>query len=184
MIDPREIIRLSEEAARRAERENLRPRVYGTQLSERVGVLREHVKHMPNLGAYRPQDWELVEREELKLPPDMSPARLKCLAASEPYLMVDSCGLGTRDEPALLFDELVSLVAANPDVGWAIVEAGPFQVVVGVFRKVGDEVPRRPDQGVRGRHHNAMSDGRQYILHLRTAAQIRRGTKLEFKKES
>ena len=46
-----------------------------------------------------------------------------------------SSGFSGKNEPALAFDEIVDLVMAMPKVGWAIVEAGQFQVVVGAFRR-------------------------------------------------
>ena len=70
----------------------------------------------PFLGDYVPDGWEEVDRH-----------------------FVDSSGYGYDNEPALTanqFRELVkSRIALDIDVGWAIVQAGQFQVYVGEFKK-------------------------------------------------
>jgi len=48
-------------------------------------------------------------------------------------LFVDSSGFGGPGEPALTIEEFHSKIKAG--FGYAIVEAGQFQVYVGVFRR-------------------------------------------------
>lgn len=77
----------------------------------------------PHIGDHRPDDWELVDSH-----------------------FVDSSGLGDEREPALTGEAFADLVharirrgTANGVVkGWAIIEAGEFQVYVGEFEKPAD----------------------------------------------
>ncbi len=62
----------------------------------------------PNLGDYRPKGYEMVAT-----------------------YFVDSFGFGSPGEPALTIDRFVSLL--KPGRGYAIVEVGEFQVVIGEF---------------------------------------------------
>jgi hypothetical protein len=114
MMSYSEINRLSEEAAVRAERRNLQPKRF-------PGATAESLRSLPNLGDYRPSNWRLVDLEEIKTPADMRPGRLFATFAKEPYLMVDKSGFGSSSEPALTFSELLSLVRANPELGFAFV---------------------------------------------------------------
>lgn len=71
----------------------------------------------PFLGSYRPKGWTLCEE-----------------------LFCDASGMGSESEPALtvraLCAKLREYVAKDATYGFAVTEAGPFQVYVGVFRKV------------------------------------------------
>jgi hypothetical protein len=176
MMSSEQIARLSDEAAARAERKGAAPRV--PPLVLRQGGIEEWVKKMPNIGSYRPVGWELVQRDALVTPKGMRQDRLRWLAAAEPYLMVDASGFGSESEPALSFRELVALVEANPRFGYAIVEEGQFQVVVGVFERTADApkykpVPWQTVEGLAyafvagkpGKCHNADTDGQRYRLH-------------------
>jgi hypothetical protein len=179
-MDPREIARLSDEACARAERENKQPLVLGSWRAESWDKAFDALRRMPNIGTYRPVSWELVEHGELALPIGWTVAKLDNLWADAPLLMVDK-GFGGPDSRALMYEELVRLATVNPSVGWAIVEEGQFQVVVGAFRKVNpklrdqseDRVPRKDIQGVadafvagkRAKCHNADTDGQWYRLH-------------------
>ena len=74
----------------------------------------------PFLGDHRPEGWELIDEH-----------------------FADSSGLGAADEPALSMGQLLNLIEEKIDeahengqqVGWAIIEAGQFQVYVGEFRR-------------------------------------------------
>lgn len=74
----------------------------------------------PNLGDYVPEGWELVS-----------------------HFMADTSGFGSPDEPAdtpeQLRERIERELRENPDaaIGWAIIEVGQFQVVIGQFRKTG-----------------------------------------------
>lgn len=73
------------------------------------------VRGIPNLGAHTPDGWHLT----------------RCL-------FVDASGFGEDDEPAMTFAAFQRHVYRmtrdhGDNVGWAIVEAGQFQVYVGQF---------------------------------------------------
>ncbi len=71
----------------------------------------------PFLGDYVPDGWEQVDTH-----------------------FVDSSGFGEPGELALTADQFRDVIReridANPRVGWAIVQAGQFQVYVGEFDRV------------------------------------------------
>lgn len=64
----------------------------------------------PNFGNYRPKGWTLVETH-----------------------FVDSSGFGAEDEPALTPEQFKKRLKVG--YGYAIVEAGQFQAIVGEFKK-------------------------------------------------
>ena len=51
------------------------------------------------------------------------------------YLLVDSSGFGTPREVAMTGPEFLKFVRQHPGYGYGIVEAGQFQVVIGVYRR-------------------------------------------------
>ena len=57
---------------------------------------------------------------------------------------VDKTGLGRSSEPALTIEQFRTLlydhITDHPDHAFAIVEEGPFQVVVGALRRVREDV--------------------------------------------
>ena len=71
----------------------------------------------PNLGTYRPKGWKLVD-----------------------HWLCDSSGFGNENEPALTFNQLCDkirkLEAEGKHNGYAIIEQGQFQVVLGVFKEI------------------------------------------------
>ena len=192
MMSTEQIVRLSDEAAARAERNGYRPKVFGTYVCERPEMLAEALRSVPNIGSCRPVDWELVDLEDLRVPDTMRAGRLFGLAAKAPFLMVDSSGWGSTNEPSLTFGEFAALVAANPLLGWAIVEVGQFQVVVGAFRRKDGVKPTRVPwaktvsdlarsfaEGKPAKLKNADTDGVRYRLHSSDIA-TRRGNVVVF----
>jgi hypothetical protein len=65
----------------------------------------------PFLGDYIPEGWKQVDE-----------------------LFVDSSGVGADDEPALTHEQFLSKVKSG--MGYAIAEAGQFQVYIRVYEKV------------------------------------------------
>lgn len=65
----------------------------------------------PNIGSYRPKEWELVD-----------------------HFMADKAGMGSNDEPALTIEQLIRRL--KPGMGYAIIEEGEFQLVIGEFKRV------------------------------------------------
>lgn len=99
-----------------------------------VGVLDQHLKGIPFLGDYCPKRWKRIPASSVA-PNSFGTRGLVC---GDEYLEVDTSGWGTKGELALTLGEFfqwVSEAAAAAPLGFAIVEAGPFQVVVGVYRK-------------------------------------------------
>lgn len=70
----------------------------------------EAIMEMSNLGDYRPEGWELIDK-----------------------LFVDSSGLGSAGSPALSAEQFLAKVKEG--LGYALIEQGQFQVYVGVFEK-------------------------------------------------
>jgi hypothetical protein len=65
----------------------------------------------PDMGDYRPEDWEMVET-----------------------YFVDSTGFGEPDELALTPEEFKKIL--KPGYGYGVIKVGQFQVVVGEFTHV------------------------------------------------
>lgn len=112
MMSLSEIRRLSDEAAERAAEEKLIPYVpYSPEEVDRWARF-----PFPFIGSYVPDGWEKVEE-----------------------WFCDSSGFGTDDEPALSvrrFKEVLkAYIRENPGHGFAVVEAGEFQVYVASFKK-------------------------------------------------
>ena len=171
MMSLREINRITDEMAAKAERRNTRPKVFGAFADPST------VRGIPFIGTYRAPGWVTASIEELTTPSDVPYSRVANTNATEPYLMVDKSGWGGSNEPALTIGELCSLIRANPTLGWAVVEEGQFQVVVAAFRRATDAKPARVPRGTvdevasafatkqAAKCHNADTDGRRYRLH-------------------
>ena len=103
---------LNRQAARKARRGKREPQVVSAEEIDNFPPF-----PFPHLGPYVPAGWERVE---------------------DATWFSDSTGWGRSDEPALtveqLKNELRQYVAENPDHGFAIVEAGQFQLYVGAYR--------------------------------------------------
>ena len=124
------MLSMREEAARRARRNHTKPAYW----LRSKGALS---KAVPFIGDYRPGDFDVVDRETLVVPDDVSPWKVHDAICQAPYLEVDISGWGSPEEPVLTSQEFLALAAANPDIGWALVEVGQFQGVVGAFRMAG-----------------------------------------------
>lgn len=114
MLSPSTIKRQNRERAERAARENLEPFVY----FEPAEVAEHNGFPFPHIGDHRPEGWELVDVH-----------------------FVDATGLGTEREPALTVSTFADIVRrrireSDRTVGWAVIEAGQFQVRVGEFQRV------------------------------------------------
>ena len=95
-------------SARRA-RESARARVQPLVLE--AG---DSVRGIPFIGSRTPRGWKRVAEH-----------------------FVDSSGFGSPNEPAMTGDAFQRLVADRPGHGWAITEAGQFQVYVTEFIRTG-----------------------------------------------
>lgn len=103
------IKQMSREAGERAAREGKRPYLLDDGEIETLPPF-----PFPNLGSYVPDGWEEVER-----------------------LFVDASGFGADWEPALTVEQFKDELREREGkgYGYAIVEAGQFQVYVGVFKR-------------------------------------------------
>jgi hypothetical protein len=87
---------------------------------------------MPFLGDYVPEGWQMVDD-----------------------YFVDSSGFGREGELALTLGQFDQIVQEHVGSGWAIVEAGEFQVVIGRYVKAHDcakDMPLEVECGVCGWH--------------------------------
>jgi hypothetical protein len=115
MMHPAQIRSMQQEAAEEAARDKVVPFVYWKH--DDLGP----PFPFPNLGDYVPPCWEMVD-----------------------HFMVDASGFGAPDEPAdtptqlraRMEREIAKYDAEGKTVGWAIIEVGQFQVVIGEFTKV------------------------------------------------
>lgn len=119
--------RMSAEAAIRCSRRSTLPAL--PMASGRLN------KAIPFFGDYRPQGWGLVDRATLVVPETVPAWKVHDSICQAPYVEVDTSGWGADYEPVLTRYEFLAVVAANPNVGWGLVEQGQFQGVVGAFRR-------------------------------------------------
>lgn len=124
------MLSMREDAARKARRNHTKPAYW----MRSQGALN---KPVPFIGDYRPEDFELVDRETLVVPEDVPAWKVHYAICDAPYLEVDISGWGTPSEMVLTSAEFLRLAESNPDIGWALVEVGQFQGVVGAFRMDG-----------------------------------------------
>jgi hypothetical protein len=105
MMSLAQIAENSRKAAKKAAREHRKPYLFEEE---------DRVKFppfpFPNIGDYRPGGWKLVET-----------------------YFVDSSGWGSPGEAALTIDAFLQVL--KPGFGYAIIEAGEFQVYIGEFRR-------------------------------------------------
>lgn len=111
MITPEQMQELAEEAAERAAAKKREP--YVPFDSEEVRRM-TWTRRTPNFGTYRPKGWTLVGA-----------------------WLVDASGFGSEHEPALtaraFCDKAATLADERIDYGFALIEEGQFQVLVGIF---------------------------------------------------
>ena len=121
MMSPAAIRNISRQAAARAARNHQTPFMMEQEdLDETERVLR----HIPFLGNYLPKGFEKVDE-----------------------YFVDSSGFGEEGEPALTFRQFCAKVQQNGSgYGYAITEAGQFQVYVGVYGKTRSATEKRARQ--------------------------------------
>ncbi len=103
------IMALANQQAEKAAKRKLEPRVFFD-----AADIEQNCGRIPNIGSYRPPGWTLEENK-----------------------MVDKSGMGDEGEPALTLrgykQWLSQYLEGSETVGWAIIEEGQFQIVVGRF---------------------------------------------------
>ena len=110
MMSPSCLAELGRQQARIAARHKLTPLIVEAEDKQQGDRLAQHLRHIPNLGSHRPRGWHLAATH-----------------------FVDKSGLGRRDEPALTFVQFLATVEVG--YGYAIIEEGQFQVVIGKFTR-------------------------------------------------
>lgn len=132
MMSVATIREISREAAKQAEERGDVPFVFDDYDlgAMEVGNM-EPIRSIPNLGTFLPHGWDRVDIESEGLP-----TRKVVSDGAEGHgaYMVDKTGMGDLREPALTVGEFLSVLRAG--YGYAIVEEGQFQVMIGVFREV------------------------------------------------
>ena len=116
-----EIVRISNEAARKASKAKRAPLVVWND-----GTIEQDLKAMPFLGDFVLQPWEVCFDE----------------ASDEQLWFVDASGWGEEGERALTFGQFVTAVRAfllhadkAYEYGFGMIEQGEFQVYVRAYRK-------------------------------------------------
>jgi hypothetical protein len=108
--------------------------IYAQQENCQPAVLSESevpAAQMPFLGTYCPDGWERVY-----LGAEFEPNRRGVfMGDNRGYgaYFVDASGVGTPDELPLTFGEFIRLI--RPSYGYGLVEAGIFQIKIGVFER-------------------------------------------------
>ncbi len=119
MMTATQIVALSNQVARRAAKLKRQPYVFFN--AEEITQDPPNFRTIPNIGSYRPRGWKLVN-----------------------HWLVDKEGCSDTGGPAWGIRELrrqMLLDFADPHTyGYAIIEEGVFQVVVGKFKQNGKRV--------------------------------------------
>lgn len=126
MMDLRQIEQESRAAAKRAARQKREPLMVEKEDLE-LGV--KGISGIPFIGDYIPKGWRKVDiidewyggDEEMR-------------GVYHAGFFVDASGFGASYEPALTIDQFIEKM--RPGYGYAVIEAGQFQVHVGVFERV------------------------------------------------
>ena len=131
MMSVATIREINREVADRAREEGVEPKVFD---SYDLGVMHIHdniqpLSEIPNIGPLLPDGWERVDIFE-----DGLPTHKAYSGDADGYgaYLVDKTGLGSESEPALTISSFMRSIRAG--YGYAIVEEGPFQIKIGVFR--------------------------------------------------
>lgn len=116
MMSLSSIRHLSDEAAKQARKSKVVPLILGDAAD--VDHLGAPGYRIPNLGSHVPKGWKMLD-----------------------HWMCDASGVGADWEPALtqaqLKTKIKGLISEGKLYGYAVVEQGSFQVVLGVFEKQG-----------------------------------------------
>ena len=109
MMSPETIRAVSRKAARESARNKVVPLLVEREdMDERLG---EYIRGLPFIGYRTPRGYKKLDT-----------------------YFVDNSGFGREGEPALTFGEFCEAVRKNgPGCSYAILEAGQFQVVIGLF---------------------------------------------------
>lgn len=128
MMSPEYMHQLAVEAAERSREESTEPMTFGCLGHDGI---RAHLRSIPFLGKnddktpFVPEGWVRVDA------PDVP----RLMGVEDGYLFVDASGLGSPGEPALTVGEFANYAYDHKDLGYGIVEAGQFQVVIATYAR-------------------------------------------------
>ena len=137
MMDIETIVALNKEAGNKAKRHGIKPTTFGP---EDVEAMEEGftgaISGIVYLGNYIPRGWKRVDINLFSKEWGI-PYSHKIL--NKGGLFVDSSGWGADGEPALTIKQflhvMTSILKQRPDLGFALISQGQFQVTIGVFEK-------------------------------------------------
>ncbi len=136
MMSSHQIVEMSRRAARQSAREGVVPVLVTERDLEADVTLRRRMKLTPFIGNRVPRGWRLLNASVL-LGSDRNCVPYWDDKRRHYYMQVDSSGFGSESEPSFTqsaFFEAVRKI--GPGRGYAIVEQGQFQVVVGCYEPI------------------------------------------------
>ena len=125
MMSSEQIEREAERHARKAKRHGKVPHFLSALGDD---AIRRECARIPFLGDYVPRGFERMHVG------DTFGEQYGAGTADHAYLFVDSSGSGERGERAMTIGQFAEFVQRHPGYGYAIVEAGQFQIVLGVYQ--------------------------------------------------
>jgi len=139
MMSSDQISNEAERHARKAKRHGKQPHFLSALGDD---AIRAECKRIPFLGDYVPRGFARVHVGQT------FGDNYGYGTADHEHLFVDSSGCGGRGERAMTVGEFAEFVQRHPGYGYAIVEAGQFQIVLGVYQRTKEKAARivRPDK--------------------------------------
>ena len=132
MMSLESIIAQSRQQGKEAESQELEPCQFDQfELEHLKDGNNTYLGSIPFLGTFRPSGWEPVDLETE--PVESNHAIYLGDNKGFGAYMVDSSGLGTPGEAALTIGQFVETLSLK--YGYGIVEAGQFQIKIGLFKK-------------------------------------------------
>jgi hypothetical protein len=125
MISSEQIVNEADRHARKAKRHGKQPHFLSALGDDAV---RRECARIPFLGDYVPNGYERLHVGETFGDHHGSGT------ADHAYLLVDSSGFGGRGELAMTVSQFAEFVQRHPGYGYGIIEAGQFQIVLGVYQ--------------------------------------------------
>jgi len=126
MMSSEQIGREAERHARKAKRHGKAPHFLSALGDD---AIRTECARIPFLGDYVPNGYERVHVGET------FGGNYGYGTADHAHLFVDSSGFGGRGELAMTVSQFAEFVQRHPGYGYGIIEAGQFQIVLGVYRR-------------------------------------------------
>lgn len=131
MMDTATIRAMSRKAARESAARKVQPMVLEQEdIDDAKSGVKSLVNGIPFIGERCPRGWRYVKLD------DGHGVCMGYCSGNGAYF-VDASGWGSAGDPALTFDEFVEKI--KPGLGYAIVEAGQFQVAIAVYEKADGE---------------------------------------------